>query len=322
MTKIGKDISYAAKLLKQGELVAIPTETVYGLAGNAFDHNTVTKIYQVKNRPVYNPLIVHIADLSTLYSVTDKKIPAIAIKLMEKFWPGPLTLLLPKNKNIPQIVTSGLPNVAVRIPNHPLTTKLLRQLDFPLVAPSANRFGYISPTSPNHVFQQFAEKIPYILDGGACSAGIESTIVGFDDDTVVIYRLGAVTPGEIFRVAKKIRVNEKDSIVPLSPGMLPHHYAPSTPLYMTNNVSELLLHFNPAEVGIISLNKTFQKVPIQQQIKLSAEEDLKEAARNLYKALYQLDMMKLKVILTEKMPDTGLGITINDRLMRASSKNN
>jgi L-threonylcarbamoyladenylate synthase len=188
-TIIGEIIQEAKSFLLDGNIVAIPTETVYGLAGNALDPAAVLQIFTAKERPAFDPLIVHISSIDKV-ELYAHSIPSQAYDLMHEFWPGPLTIVLPKNSIIPDIVTSGLDTVGLRIPNHPTTIKLLKQLDFPLAAPSANPFGYISPTSAQHVFDQLGGKIPYILDGGICDVGVESTIVGFENDKCLIYRLG------------------------------------------------------------------------------------------------------------------------------------
>ncbi|MES2733756.1 MAG: L-threonylcarbamoyladenylate synthase, partial [Bacteroidota bacterium] len=186
--RIGTNISHAIDLLQQGEVVAIPTETVYGLAGNALNTKAVARIFSVKNRPTFDPLIIHTNSLEKVLQFVDE-MPAQAKTLAQACWPGPLTLLLPRKDSIPDLVTSGLDTVAVRIPNHSLTLSLLEALEFPLAAPSANPFGYISPTTAEHVYNQLGKKIPYILDGGPCLVGIESTIVGFEDGEPTIYRL-------------------------------------------------------------------------------------------------------------------------------------
>ena len=201
MTYISNDIETAAALLENDQVIAIPTETVYGLAGNALKPSVVNKIYEIKNRPLSNPLIIHLADTTQLTKYV-KNIPAIAEKLAEQFWPGPLTLLLPKKDIVPDCVTSGLPNVAVRIPSHPMATQLLHKLSFPLAAPSANPFGYISPTSAEDVKRILFGKIDYILDGGSCTKGIESTIVGFDGELPIIYRVGAISYEAIKKIAR------------------------------------------------------------------------------------------------------------------------
>lgn len=320
MTYIGKDIETAAALLENDQVIAIPTETVYGLAGNALNPFAVKKIYAIKNRPLSNPLIIHLSDAAQLNKYV-KNMPAIAEKFAAYFWPGPLTMLLPKNDTIPDIVTSGLPNVAVRIPNHPVALQLLRKLSFPLAAPSANPFGYISPTSAEDVKRILSGKIDYILDGGICSKGIESTIVGFDGDTPIIYRVGAISPEAIKKIAGKVEINNKHSAKPIVPGMLPSHYAPRTPLYLTNNIEELLKSLSSEGTGILSLKKFHSIVPQKNQEVLSETGNLDEAAHNLYKALHKLDSLKLERIIAERVPDVGIGIAINDRLERAANKN-
>ncbi len=185
----GTDIQLAAEYLLRGELVAIPTETVYGLAANALDERAVARVFEVKNRPLHNPLIIHVADVDQINRYTTD-VPPAAQKLLSRFAPGPLTLLLPRNSTIPDIVTASSPLVAVRIPAHPMTRELLRRTGIPLAAPSANPFGYISPTTAGHVEKMLRDKIPYILDGGPCEAGIESTIIGFPAGVPTIYREG------------------------------------------------------------------------------------------------------------------------------------
>lgn len=319
MTVTGKDIEAAATLLRNGEVIAIPTETVYGLAGNALEQSVVKKIFEIKSRPFYNPLIIHLSDTTQLTKYV-KNIPAIAEKLASHFWPGPLTLLLPKNDNIPDIITAGLPNVAVRVPNHPLTLQLLRMLPFPLAAPSANPFGYISPTTAKDVNKLLFGKIAYILDGGPCTKGIESTIVGFDSDTPIIYRVGAITPEAIKKVAGKVEINKKQIKTLLSPGMLLSHYAPHTPLFLTNNINASLKTVPHDGTGIIAFRNLSPLISEDNQEVLSPTGNLEEAAHNLYKALHRLDSLKLERIIAERVPDVGIGIAINDRLERAASK--
>ena len=192
MAEIGKDISKAKELLERGELVAIPTETVYGLAGNALNVAAIAKIFATKNRPHFDPLIVHVSHFNSINSFASA-IPEKAKQLAQEFLPGPLTLLLKRKKIIPDLVTSGLETVGIRCPNHELTLNLLKELSYPLAAPSANPFGYISPTKASHVNDQLGDKIKYILDGGDCEVGIESTIVGFENDKAIIYRLGGLS---------------------------------------------------------------------------------------------------------------------------------
>lgn len=316
-TLIGNDLSLAVDLLNDNEVVAIPTETVYGLAGNAFNKTAIQKIYTIKQRPVSNPLIVHIADISKIDEIAEN-IPSIARTLLERFSPGPLTVLLPKRNIILDEVTSGLNEVAIRIPNHPLTLELLKKLDFPLVAPSANPYGYISPTKPMHVFKQLGAKVPYILDGGNCTKGIESTVVGFENGKTIIYRQGAISMEMISELVGEVIVRDSEKEKPLSPGMVPHHYSPHTKLILTANLNEVAKQYNAEKVGIISFKEKLKSIPESHQIILSKEGDLNEAAQNLYNALHQLDELNLDVIIAEKLPNYGVGKAVNDRLTRAS----
>jgi len=222
MADIGKDIAKAKRLLEAGELVAIPTETVYGLAANALDEDAVAKIFEVKDRPGFDPLIVHAGTVTQISGIVED-IPGPLLKLAEKFWPGPLTLLMKKKPLIPYLVTSGLENVAVRVPDHPMTGELLRILDFPLAAPSANPFGYISPTLAEHVQDQLGEKIPYILDGGHSEVGLESTIVGMDAGRVFVFRLGGTEVSAIEDIVGVVTVMPQSSSNHKSPGMLKSH---------------------------------------------------------------------------------------------------
>ncbi|HXB41252.1 MAG TPA: L-threonylcarbamoyladenylate synthase [Bacteroidia bacterium] len=314
MSKIGIDIEKAKQILQNGGLVAIPTETVYGLAANALDKNAVLKIFEAKNRPYFDPLIIH-TDTIDKGKQYIAEFPQWAQQLADAFWPGPLTLLLPK-KNIPDIVTSGLEQVAVRIPNHKLTLQLLSKLDFPLAGPSANPFGYVSPTSPQHVAVQLEDKVDYILDGGICDVGIESTIAGFEDGKLCVFRLGGLAVEEIEKVAGKVEIRLNQSSNPKAPGMLKNHYAPKKPLYI-GDVNELMKQYNGKKIAVISF-KTDYKINHQQI--LSRKSDLSEAAHNLFGAIRLLDESDADLIIAEKFPDNFLGRAINDRLQRAAVK--
>lgn len=318
MAIIGQDISQAKQLLEQSEVIGIPTETVYGLAGNAFSKEAILKIFKVKNRPYFDPLICHTDSLDKIKSWVEE-IPEGAYKLANTFWPGPLTILLKKKALIPDLVTSGSDLVAARIPAHPLTLKLLESLDFPLAAPSANPFGYISPTTAQHVNDQLGEQIPYILDGGKCKVGIESTIIGFEGSVATIYRLGGKSIEEIERVVGAVRLTSHSSSNPQAPGMLKSHYAPSVQ-FRLGDIPKMLLDYHPSEVGVLSLSSYFENVPAQQQIKLSANGNLDEAAGALFSAMRKLDSMPIKIILAEPLPNRGLGRAINDRLKRAAAE--
>lgn len=314
MAEIGTDSKKAAELLRAGKLVAIPTETVYGLAGNALNIEAVTKIFQVKNRPEFDPLIIHIPNPSAaaLYA---ENIPEKALHLAEKFWPGPLTLLLEKKKIIPDLVTSGLERVGIRCPNHPLALDLLKNLSFPLAAPSANPFGYVSPTTAVHVNDQLGGKIPYILDGGTCDVGIESTIVGFENNIPVIYRLGGLSIEDIERITGKVKVTSHSASNPNAPGQLKSHYAPGKKVVI-GDLDILHRQYQHHSYGIISFRKGYDS---NYQYVLSPSGSLEEAARNFFTALRTLDKMPIDTILTEFVPDLGLGRAINDRLRRAAS---
>jgi L-threonylcarbamoyladenylate synthase len=304
--EIGTDLHRAEQLLRHGNLVAIPTETVYGLAANALDPKAVLKIFEVKNRPHFDPLIVHIV----------MSVPRWAEDLSNEFWPGPLTLILPKRDNIPDIVTSGLDTVGVRMPDHPLTLSLLKRLDFPLAAPSANPFGYISPTSADHVSDQLGGEIDYILDGGSSSVGLESTIVGEVDGRPTVLRLGGIPVEEIERSIGAVEVDTSSSSNPRNPGSLEQHYAPRLPLKFISDAGE----YDRDKVGMLSFRDLKENLPIDHQVVLSRQGNLEEAAVNLFGALRKLDKMPVEMILVERLPDEGLGRAINDRLERASYK--
>ena len=213
MTLVSKDIARAIEFLNAEDVVAIPTETVYGLAGNIYSEKAVKKIFQLKQRPFFNPLIVHLSGPEQLSEVA-AELPDKAKKLAESFWPGPLTLILKKKPRVPDLVTSGKETVAVRVPNHTVTLELLDNLDFPLAAPSANPFGSISPTASSHVANYFKEKLSMVLEGGTCEKGIESTIIGFDGEEPVLYRLGSITVEEIITAIGPIQLKTKKEEAP------------------------------------------------------------------------------------------------------------
>ncbi len=317
MAHIGTDISKAADLLRAGEAVAVPTETVYGLAANAFDEAAVLRVFTIKERPTFDPLIVHIAQRSDLHKVA-QQVPASAEVLMDAFWPGPLTLVLPKRPEVPDLVTSGLDSVAVRMPAHPMMIELLGSLDFPLAAPSANPFGYISPTTAQHVADQLGEKVPYILDGGPCAVGVESTIIGWEPEgggRWVLYRPGGITTEQIEVLVGPLGNSDKGP-VPMAPGMMDSHYAPRKPFYV-GDVPALMKRFAGRSIGVISFTTDHDAHRCEV---LSESGDLAQAARNLFAVLRELDDSDCAVIIAEKFPEEGLGRAINDRLRRASAK--
>lgn len=311
---IGTDLAVAAALLREGEVVAIPTETVYGLAANGFDAAAVLKVFRAKERPAFDPLIVHIDCMEAVHTVV-RELPPGAAALMDAFWPGPLTLVLPKHQAIPDIVTSGLDTVGVRMPAHPLTRKLLHLLNFPLAAPSANPFGYVSPTTAQHVADQLGERISYIVDGGPCVVGVESTIVGWEHGRWVLYRAGGVALEAIERVVGMVEPTVKQ-VLPVAPGMLESHYAPRKPVYV-GDVHELLQAHAGRQVAVIAFRTGY---PVYRSEVLSGSGDLAEAAQRLFAVLRELDTSDVDVILAEVFPEEGLGRAINDRLGRAAAR--
>lgn len=313
MAEIGGDIEKVKALLEHGEVVAIPTETVYGLAGNALNTSAIAKIFDVKNRPQFDPLIVHVANLEQA-QVYVREIPKVIKVLADHFWPGPLTFLLNKKSSIPDLVTSGLDRVGIRCPDHPLTLKLLKELAFPLAAPSANPFGYVSPTTPQHVNEQLGDKIAYILDGGRCKVGIESTIVGVEEDQNILYRMGGISVEQIENIIGVVQVRTHSTSNPKAPGQLKSHYAPSKKVIL-GTIKELLQRYPENTCGLLTFQSDFNS---RHQIILSPSGSLEQAAQNLFTALRTFDKMPIEFILAELVPNVGLGRAINDRLKRAA----
>lgn len=317
--QIDTNIDRAVQLLKDELIVAIPTETVYGLAGNAYSEKAIKSIYSAKGRPVFNPLIVHIQSIKELDKIAIN-IPESAIKLANHFWPGALTLVLEKQDHISDLVTAGKSTVAVRVPNHQKTLELLGNLDFPLVAPSANKSNHISPTKAIHVQKSLGNNVPYILDGGECQKGLESTIIGFDDKDILLYRLGSISKEEIETFIGKTLKTVSNNKAPESPGMLKKHYSPNTPLVLTSNIAEELKSHPNQKIGLICIGENTFDESATIVKSLSIKKDLEEAASNLYNYMHELDELNLDLIVVEKMPEKGLGKTINDRLKRASER--
>jgi len=318
MAEIGSDLQKAIALLQSDELVGIPTETVYGLAGNALNAKAIAKIFEAKDRPFFDPLIVHVPDIEAAYQYVTH-IPEKALLLAKHFWPGPLTMLLPKKPIIPDLATSGLDTVGIRCPQHPITTQLLKLLPFPLAAPSANPFGYISPTNPQHVNQQLGNKIKYILEGGECQVGLESTIIGFEQDQPIAYRLGGLSIEQLEEIVGPIQIQLNTSSNPSAPGQLKSHYAPSKKLII-GNLAELVSTHSHQTIGILSFNREMPGIEIYKQRILSPTSNLSEAAQHLFAYLRELDQLSVDVILAEEVPPIGLGRAINDRLKRASAQ--
>ena len=317
MAVTGTDIETAARWLNEDDVVAIPTETVYGLAGNALSVRAATRIFTVKQRPSFDPLIVHMADANTLAKLASE-IPQAAWDLAEECWPGPMTLLLNRQPIIPDLVVSGLPRGGFRCPDHSMTLELLRMLPFPLAAPSANPFGYVSPTTARHVADQLGDKIPYILDGGPCRVGLESTIVGWEEGDAVIYRQGGIPADRIKKITGKVRINERSTSHPQAPGQLLSHYAPRKRV-LTGNIGDLLQLSEHLRCGVLrfSAGQEYPSAVITRT--LSDSGSTEEAAQHLFSHLRELDSAEIDVILAEFAPEAGLGPAINDRLKRASA---
>ena len=313
---ITSDLNQVKTALINGDIIALPTETVYGLAANIYLDSALEKVFKLKKRPSHNPLIIHISNAGILEQIA-KNIPAKARELANVFWPGPLTLVLEKQDQIPNRITAGKPTVAVRVPNHPIALQLLESLNFPLAAPSANPFGSLSPTSAKHVALYFKEEINFILDGGPCFCGLESTIIGFENDKPILYRHGAISIEEIEKIIGPIKIKNQNSKNPSAPGMLTRHYAPKTQIQINEDISLALAQNPDKKIGVLSFKKNKKiKTEIHQEV-LSISGDLNEASKNLYAALHRLDQMNLDLIISSFFPEKGLGKTINDRLKRA-----
>jgi L-threonylcarbamoyladenylate synthase len=316
---IGNSVDIAASLLKKGEAVAIPTETVYGLAANALSAEAVAKIFKIKQRPTFDPLIIHLSSFDKVIDYVEE-VPPIFYKMAKEYCPGPLTFLMKKKQVIPDLVTSGSPFVAVRIPSHPVTLSLLEKLDFPVAAPSANPFGYISPTTAQHVADQLGDKIYYILDGGTCDVGLESTIIGLNDQNVMeVLRKGGLSIDKIRKYAQDVIVRDTSSSHPEAPGMLSSHYAPRIPLELVH-FSEFVPPVSSDRIGVIAFRNFISGIPTKHQIVLSPSGNYMDAARNLFSGMRYLDNCDIDRIVAELVPEEDLGVAINDRLRRAAHR--
>ena len=317
ITKITTDIVQAANALKENQVIGIPTETVYGLAANALCPKAVSNIFSVKQRPTSNPLILHVANLQQAESYIQEFHDELKVLYMQ-FSPGPITFLVPKTALVPDEITSGSSLVAVRFPSHPLFLALLNQLDFPVAAPSANKYGSVSPTRAEEVLAQLNGEIPLILDGGSCQYGLESTIVGMDGNRVIVYRLGSIDLDELSTALGYIpEIKNQAKQSPLAPGMVKYHYATKTPLHYLRK--DLKFEENTGYIFIQSIPEDFPSAPC---MTLSSTGDLKEVGRNLYHTLITMDGCGFNAIYIEKPLAEGLGLTILDRLQRATAKFN
>lgn len=326
----------AADRLRAGDLVAFPTETVYGLGARAHDPAALARIFEAKQRPFFDPLILHVADRAQFESLIapEARRDERARLLADRFWPGPLTLVLPKAADVPDLATSGLPTVAVRMPAHPVALALIRAAGFPLAAPSANPFGRLSPTTAAHVRAHFEAGIALILDGGPCAVGVESSIVSLAGETPTLLRAGGIPREAIEAVIGPVAVGAAAAEKPLAPGQLPGHYAPRTPLRIITGAASPAGNTGASSVSdAISAGKrlgylAFRSAPAMAQAGtgtpaaleiLSPSGDLREAAANLFACLHRLDAAGLDLILAETVPETGLGMAILDRLRKAAA---
>jgi L-threonylcarbamoyladenylate synthase len=318
-TVISTDRDAAVELLRKGELVALPTETVYGLAAKALESIAVAKIFEAKERPRFDPLIVHLPNRERLERIVN--VPAkhrqLIGRLVDKFWPGALTIVLPKRKIVPDIVTAGLDSVAVRLSAHPVFAEIVGELDEPLAAPSANRFGRVSPTTAQHVLHELDGRIPLIIDGGPTEHGIESTIVAVQNDKIAILRRGPITHQDLSGFAEVISASGTRIS---APGQLPSHYAPTTPLLLIDKAEAFPRQENQ-RVGLLAWSGDYRSSQAFAAVRyLSDNEDLREAAANLFRQLRELDALDLDLIVAERVPSRGLGAAIMDRLERASHR--
>lgn len=314
-----ESIRLAADLLRQGKLVVFPTETVYGLGADALNEAAVCHIFEAKKRPSFDPLIVHAFSAKQAFALA-KNVPPAAKVLAKQFWPGPLTLVLPKKRIVPDVVTSGLETVALRVPAHPVARKLLREFGGPIAAPSANLFGRTSPTTAKHVQEDLGGSVSLILDGGRSAVGVESTVLKIENGAGVILRPGAVTAEDVSRWLPARRARERGSME--SPGQMLSHYAPKTAMWMLAESGEKAISSISAAKAKSTGLITFSKKPVSGAFAsvavLSRRGNLEEAAAELFHAIRKLDKMGFRRLIAEPVPDTGIGIAINDRLRKAA----
>ncbi len=311
MHKTGSDIDVAAQLIREGKLVAFPTETVYGLGADALNPLAVAKIFELKERPAFDPLIVHIGgkqDIAKLTLNIEEKI----YRLIDQFWPGPLTLVLPKSNIVPDIVTSGLQTVGIRMPDNEIALELIRRSERPIAAPSANKFGRISPTSALHVKKQLPG-VDYILDGGSTKVGIESTIVAVTDIGFQILRNGIITREELEEVIPFDDATPVDEFA--APGMLKSHYSPTKTMII--DYGSNLKDIDKSRAGLLSFSGNLEE-GYNKVIRVSENNDLKSYAVRMFAAMHELEESDVDFIVAEPVPETGIGMAIMDRLRKAA----
>ena len=317
--KIGTDVGHAARVLADGGIVAIPTETVYGLAANAMNESAILKVFEAKQRPFFDPLIVHVNTKEDILPYIEESDHRALIAMANHFWPGPLSLIVEKKRpGLSDMITSGHDTVAVRQPAHPLTSELLKKIHFPLVAPSANPFGYVSPTTAQHVAAQLADRVDYILDGGATTVGLESTILDLTTKPFLVRRKGGLTLEKLREVVPDVEVVDTSVSDPTSPGRLASHYAPVIKMSLAS-VEEALRYYPAERVGGLFFSQVSPHLEEGNQRVLSPDKDLGVAALNLFAYIRDLDALDLDIIVAELVPDEGLGLAINDKLRSATA---
>jgi len=312
-----KNISTASHIIRGGGLVAFPTETVYGLGANGLNPTAVAKIFEAKNRPAFNPLILHIASKDSLEDIATVNNHRV-YRLIQEFWPGPLTLVLPKKAKVPDIVTSGNNTVAVRMPDHKVALALIEKAGTPIAAPSANKFGQLSPTEAEHVINQLGESVDMILDGGKCKVGVESTILLVEEDKFTLLRPGGIPAEALEEFTGPLAKSEIVSDTPVSPGQLPYHYSPVMPMRFLDEVN--IEKVDPLKTGVIYFKEKKYDKNFKSALVLSPSGNLYEAAANLFGYLHLIESQNLELILVEKVEEKGLGMAIMDRLNRAVAK--
>jgi L-threonylcarbamoyladenylate synthase len=312
-----ENIEFAAKVILEGGLVALPTETVYGLGANGLDPLAVARIFEAKQRPAFNPLILHISNfeqLDTIAAVDHEKVD----NLIKRFWPGPLTIVLKKKEAVPDIVTAGNDTVAVRMPDNNIALSLINKAGRPIAAPSANAFGFLSPTSAEHVVNQLGEKVDVILDGGQCSIGVESTIIQAADERFYLLRPGGLPAESIEEILGSKLWHKTDEVNPSSPGQLRYHYAPKIPIKFIDEVD--LEKYKEKKTGALLFQKNKYSFEFNSVEYLSLKGNFREAAANLFSSLHKMESQDLDIILAEKVEETGLGKAIMDRLRKAANR--
>lgn len=314
-----ESIHRAAEIIRAGGLVAFPTETVYGLGCDALNPDAAAKVFEAKLRPTFDPLIVHLADRAMVEMVV-KFVPPMAYRLMDAFWPGPLTVILPKQPSVPDLVTAGLSTVAIRLPDHPIARALIREAQTPIAAPSANPFSYVSPTTAQHVSDGLGDRVDLILDGGPCPVGVESTILSLTGDRPELLRPGSLTLEMIQAVIGPVDRATASGATMSVPGQSARHYATRTPVTILNSPGAWPVPHGRERAGLLTMSEPrelpgqFHAVEV-----LSPTGDLREAAQYLFAALRRLDALGLDRIYAEPCVETGLGLAIMDRLRRCAT---